>query len=132
MEPLNDPELRALLREWKAPEAPDSLEARVAELTAEAVVRGSKVSPRRPWWDFLLRGYIRVPVPVACCLTILVIAAVWRMNRVASDGQCQGRSPIAFIAPLPAQSSAVAQASRPFTAPQPGSAASTCASDSSC
>lgn len=130
MEPLNDPELRELLREWKAPETPHSLEARVSNLTGETVVGSSKTSPQRPWWDFFLRGYIRVPVPVACCVAILVIAAVWRMTRVASDLQCPGRSSIAFVTPLPAQPAA--QASRVFTAPQPGSAASTCASDSSC
>jgi hypothetical protein len=50
MEPLNDDELKGVLREWKAPDSPASLER--------------KLFPRQRWWRWLLSGTIRVPVPV--------------------------------------------------------------------
>jgi hypothetical protein len=61
MEPNDDPELRGLLREWQIAPVPASLEQRV-------------LGARRTWWRFLLGGYIRVPVPVACCLIVLIAA----------------------------------------------------------
>ena len=69
MEPNDDGEFRSLLREWQAPSMSPSVEERV--LTA-----------RSPWRRFLLNGYVRVPVPVACCL-VLLLAAVegWRWTR---------------------------------------------------
>ena len=73
MEPKNDPELSALLREWKSPEVPASLEARV-------------LAGRRSWWSVWLRGYIRVPVPVACCLALLMIAEGWWLAK--EPGPC--------------------------------------------
>ena len=66
MEPKPDSELRDLLREWKAPDVSPLLEARV-------------LAARRAWWDPLLRGYIRVPVPLACCLLLLILAGAWRL-----------------------------------------------------
>jgi len=69
MEPNDDRELRSLLREWQVPSIPSSLEERV-------------LAVRRPWWRFLLNGYIRVPVPLACCIALLLTAAeVWRWTR---------------------------------------------------
>ena len=50
MEPLNDDELKGALREWKAPEAPASLER--------------KLFPKQSGWRWLLSGTIRVPVPI--------------------------------------------------------------------
>ena len=70
MEP-NDPQLRELLREWQAPGIPASLEERV-------------LRPSRSWSRILLHGYIRVPVPVACCLMALVMFAGWRISARAS------------------------------------------------
>ena len=53
MEPLNDEQLKEVLREWRAPEAPAHLEARIF------------ASPRPiPLWRWLLTGSIRIPVPV--------------------------------------------------------------------
>jgi hypothetical protein len=76
MEPNNDPQLRSLLREWHAPETPASLERRV-------------LSPRDSWWHFLLRGYIRVPVPVVCCLAVLMATGVWESPRLTGKvGTC--------------------------------------------
>ena len=67
MEPLDDRELSALLREWKAPEAPAHL------------VAPKRVS-RQPWWRWLATGTIRVPVPVG--LAAAVLAAVWLYSGV--------------------------------------------------
>jgi hypothetical protein len=71
MEQNDHEELRSLLREWQAPLIPSSLERRV--LTA-----------RKSGWRFFLHGFIRVPVPVACCIvTLLAVAEVWRWTRPA-------------------------------------------------
>ena len=67
MEPNDDPQLRNLLREWPTPGIPRSLEERV-------------LRPHRSWSSFLLRGSIRVPVPVVYCLIVLLIVAGWRMS----------------------------------------------------
>jgi len=61
MEPLNDDELNRLLAQWKAPNAPPSLDR--------------KVLPRPSWWRWMLSGTIRVPVPVG--VAALVALGVW-------------------------------------------------------
>jgi hypothetical protein len=58
MEPLNDDELNRALKEWCAPNAPASLDA--------------KVFPKQPWWRWLLTGSIRVPVPVGLAAVTIV------------------------------------------------------------
>ncbi len=45
----DDAQLRGLLREWKAPETPPSLEQRVLGTRA-------KESAKTPWWRFLIGG----------------------------------------------------------------------------
>jgi ferric-dicitrate binding protein FerR (iron transport regulator) len=62
MEPLNDRELSEMLAEWKAPEAPPTLRARV-------------LPARQPWWRWMLTGTIRIPAPVA--LAAALVAAIW-------------------------------------------------------
>lgn len=62
-----DPELRAMLKEWRPPDFPAALEERI-------------LNPRRSWLHFLTRGYIRVPVPVAACLAVLVMLGAWRFT----------------------------------------------------
>jgi hypothetical protein len=107
----NDSDLRELLREWKAPEASPSLEARVLRGTTRC-------------WSVLLHGYIRVPVPVACCLAVLMIGAAWRLAKPPADG-CSAASlttPAIARRPLPAPP---ANASKQ-------NAATACAVDSSC
>ena len=67
----DDEELRSLLREWQAPPMSPCFEERV--LTA-----------RKSWRRLLINGSIRVPVPVACCLILLLAAAeVWRWIKPA-------------------------------------------------
>jgi hypothetical protein len=60
----DDLRLRDLLKEWKAPAPPTALERRVLALT----------SGQTRWWLYLWRGSIRVPVPLACCLSAVMVA----------------------------------------------------------
>ncbi len=73
MELKDDSELRDLLREWKPPQTPESLEHRV-------------LKSRRSWWRGLLFGYLRVPVPVACCLAVAIAIGGWSLGRQTSNG----------------------------------------------
>ncbi len=66
MEPLNDKELSDLLRQWRAPHAPVSLEEKVFPPAGRA-----------RWWRWLLHGSIRVPVPaLAAAMVLLLLGAV--------------------------------------------------------
>jgi hypothetical protein len=56
MEPKDDPQLSRLLKEWKVPDAPATLENRILE------------RPVR-WW----RRSIQIPVPVGMCAAIALI-----------------------------------------------------------
>ncbi|MEO5924954.1 MAG: hypothetical protein ABIR70_14130 [Bryobacteraceae bacterium] len=56
---MNDDELKHALRQWKAPDAPASLERRVL---------------REPWWRWLLTGSVRVPVPALIAAAVLVVS----------------------------------------------------------
>ena len=60
MEPIDDPKLSGLLKEWQLPGAPPSLDARI-------------LSARKTWWSFLLSGSIRVPVPVGIAVAALLL-----------------------------------------------------------
>ena len=60
MDPANDPKLSELLREWQAPGAPPSLDARVLGM-------------RRSWWSFLVAGSIRIPVPVGLAVAAILL-----------------------------------------------------------
>jgi hypothetical protein len=59
---LTDRELDGMLQRWKAPEAPARLHAALFP------------APDMPWW----RRSIRIPLPVAACLMLLLLAGVWR------------------------------------------------------
>jgi hypothetical protein len=72
--------LRELLKDWNAPEAPPSLEQRVLSLPTRAT---------QTWWRFLLSGSIRVPVPLACGLALLMILIGFQWTRRAAPvGPC--------------------------------------------
>lgn len=86
MEPDDDLQLHELLREWEAPNAPPSIEARVL---------GRRVA----WWRFLLTGQIRVPVP-AC---LAAVAALVAMAVVVARDRGRG----AVQPPAPAQVRAI-------------------------
>jgi len=69
MQPLNDDELRGLLRLWQAPRTPSSLDNRVLAAAAPSMFKR--------YWRWLATGSIRVPVPVgiAACVLLLWLAA---------------------------------------------------------
>jgi hypothetical protein len=89
---LSDDELDALLPEWKAPAAPARLRAAVFPEAA------------RPWWKNLWSASIRIPVPVALCLAVLLAAAWWQWSArapshaVIRDQQVQVQ-PVAELQP---------------------------------
>ena len=56
---MNDDELKQALQQWKAPDAPESLQRRVL---------------REPWWRWLLTGSVRIPVPALIAAAVFVIA----------------------------------------------------------
>ncbi len=59
---LTDDELDGMLRQWDAPSAPARLRAAVFPET------------RARWWQ----RSIRVPLPVAACVAVLLAAGTWR------------------------------------------------------
>lgn len=64
MDPIDDPKLSELLKEWQVSGAPPSLDARI-------------LGVRKPWWSFLLTGSVRIPVPVMVAIAaILLVMAV--------------------------------------------------------
>jgi hypothetical protein len=63
MEPLNDEQLKEILREWRAPEVPAGLWPRLE----------SRCRPR--WWRWLLTGSVRIPVP-ALLLALTALAVI--------------------------------------------------------
>jgi hypothetical protein len=60
MEPGNDPRLKHLLNEWQVPNAPDRLDQRV-------------FGQPRPWWRILVTSRVRVPLPVAIAVSVLLV-----------------------------------------------------------
>jgi len=69
MQPLDDGELSKMLSEWRAPRAPDSLEQRL--------LREERQSP----WQWLVRGRIQVPVPLAAALLMLLVWGTFVSHR---------------------------------------------------
>lgn len=78
MEPLDEKELSQLLRQWDAPQAPQSLQQRV---------RPRPASP----WRWLLTGSIRIPVPLGVAAVVVVV--IWLLA---------GTTPTAPVAQPPA------------------------------
>jgi len=82
MQPLDEDELRGLLREWHAPLTPSSLENRVYD------------AANPPWFKRYLRwlatGSIRVPVPVGLAVAMLLLALAIQAVRAPkpAGGKC--------------------------------------------
>jgi hypothetical protein len=68
MENDEDRKFRELLKEWRVPDRPRSLDKRV-------------LGWRKPWWAFLLTGSIRVPVPVGLALAGILLAMTGALFR---------------------------------------------------
>ena len=82
MTPLNDDELNTLLRQWNAPAAPSHLHPRIFR--------------RRAWWQWLLTGSFRVPVPAA--IAILVMTALWAYRQVEPQPAPVATDPVVSLA----------------------------------
>src|SRR5262249_59255621 len=79
MEPTDDPKLRKLLHEWEVEKAPCWLDERV-------------LGERRPWWTSLLRGSVRVPIPIALACAVLLVwmtAALVRPRPASPPGDSE-------------------------------------------
>lgn len=63
MQPLNNDDLNKLLAQWRVPRTPALLEARL------------HAAQETRWWEWILRGRIQIPVPVAGL--VLVAVLVW-------------------------------------------------------
>ena len=87
MEHNHDPELGNLLRQWRVPPHSAALEDRVLGLCFK--------SRNPPWWRFLLTGSIRVPVPLAFGLAVLLTFGAWRTVRMDTLAPC-----LSAIAPV--------------------------------
>ena len=79
MEHEHDPELGNLLRQWRVPPHSAVLEVRV-------------LGAKQPWWRFLLTGSIRVPVPLALGLAVLMTFGAWRAARTETIAPCISES----------------------------------------
>ena len=60
MEPGKDPRLKHLLNEWQVSNAPDTLDQRL-------------FGQPRPWWQILATSRVRVPLPVAIAVSVLLV-----------------------------------------------------------
>jgi hypothetical protein len=92
-----DAQLREVLEEWRAPQTPASLD--------ERVLAARQPRPPQAWWRFLINGYIRVPVPVACCLAALMMFAAWRsIKAVGPSAPCSiAEQPAVCTSPIPGE-----------------------------
>jgi hypothetical protein len=73
MQPLNDDELRGMLRLWHAPPTPSGLENRV--------LAAANPSPFKRYWRWFATGSIRVPVPVGVGAFVLLLVLAFQALR---------------------------------------------------
>jgi len=83
-ETMRDAELREVLRKWEAPVVPDGMDERVL-----AAYR-RQVGTAERWWRRLLTSSIRVPVPVALVVALLLIVTAALALRPASPPPTAG------------------------------------------
>lgn len=74
MEPLEDRELDALLKQWQTPAPPAHLRARV--------LSGIEKPPKRQWTR-IWTASIRIPLPVALALACALALTGWRWTRTS-------------------------------------------------
>jgi anti-sigma factor RsiW len=67
-EPERDDELHRLLARWSAPVVPDGMDERVLR-----AFRRQTGTAREPWWSRLFTASVRVPLPVAVGVLMLLI-----------------------------------------------------------
>ena len=78
-EPERDDELRRLLERWSAPVVPDGMDERMLQ-----AFRRQTGSGREPWWSRLFTATVRVPLPVAVgVLMLLIVTAALALRPIA-------------------------------------------------
>src|ERR1051325_3904494 len=70
--------LRAVLREWEAPEPSSAMDAK-----ALAAFRSAR---RQPWWQRLWSFRVTIPIPVLAALLIVMAAGLWLQFRSRPQG----------------------------------------------
>jgi hypothetical protein len=91
MEPMNDRELNELLRQWKAPAAPPGLEEKLF----------ARPEPQS-WWQWLLHGSIRIPVPAgAAILAILIVSIIAAFAPQRETGSAAQQVTLEDFRPVP-------------------------------
>ena len=100
MQPLNDDELRGLLRLWNAPPTPPSIEKRV--------LAAANPSPFKRYLRWLATGSIRVPVPVGiglCVVLLLLAFQALRTPKQPAAGSLSQFQPVTELKPRIVRSS---------------------------
>jgi len=90
MEPLDENELNQLLRQWEAPAAPPALTHRVfphAERKRDSAQHKESTS----LWSWLLKGTVRIPVPVALAAALLI--GLWIYHSRPAESPRAGAEP---------------------------------------
>jgi uncharacterized membrane protein YdfJ with MMPL/SSD domain len=82
-----DPELERLLARWSAPVVPEGMDERV--LAAYRRQAGAA----EPWWSRLFTATVRVPLPVAVGLLMLLVVAAALALRPVSEAPTAGTTP---------------------------------------
>ena len=76
LDPERDEELSRLLHRWSAPVVPEGMDERV-------LAAWRRETGREPWWSRLFTASVRVPVPVAVgMLMLLIVTAVLALRPV--------------------------------------------------
>jgi hypothetical protein len=80
MEPLDENELDRLLQQWDAPPAPGTLKRQVMSGRMPGLV---------PWWSWLVKGTVRVPVPLALGSALLLAFWMYYSRPVSPPREAQ-------------------------------------------
>jgi hypothetical protein len=89
---MDDRELNQLLREWKASDAPPTFALRASV---------GKPAPKKPWWNWLLTGSIRIPVPVGVAAALLAAFWIYSVSERAApapEPDVASREPVVSLA----------------------------------
>ena len=98
MESLNDQELKELLRAWTAPDPPVTLVDGIRRGGPSLGAKASAKAAGQPssWWRWLFAGTIRVPVPVA--LAVALILSVWAYMQLPMRAPLETPEPTVSLA----------------------------------
>jgi hypothetical protein len=86
-DPERDDELHRLLERWSAPLVPDGMDERMLQ-----AFRRRKGAAPEPWWSRLFSASVRVPLPVAVGVLMLLIVTAALALRPAAPPPTAGTS----------------------------------------